>query len=395
LPAASIASPIAAAVIALFLLFRIENISYATSIALGTFFVLVSLSATLLVQAWAEGKLQAGNTGKHDCYYCGGSAAIICKDCKLVQWQTIRDKHEPWTVLAAFVAAYRWQIVASFLPFVLAAAVSVGLKVNEREAAKRESRLESARRASDAGSGFRSALLLFEATCGNPRRAECAKALDTLRESYFRYSWEAPSVVWQMRAICDALTAKDGSSTSDMCDLAQKGVTGPSRWKDPNSRVTLTYEQMIDDLNDDFRAYMNGLATCSDNDTTCVDKRRKCAQRLYENARIVQCMIAEVVHHVAFYGEEKPFRTFESCGRVDWMKSGAKTRQELGWREWPLPSPVTSASNSPPSSTPSSSAPSSSAPPSSAPPSSASPSSASPSSASPSSAPSSSAPSAP
>lgn len=347
--------------IGLGLLVWIEEISYATAVRYGTLFVLVAVSATLLIQVWAESKLQACQTEKVDCYYCGGSASIICKDCKLVQWRTIRGKHEPWTVLAAFVAAYRWQIVASFLPFSLAAAVSIGFKVNEREAAKRESRLASAYRVSEAGSGFRGALLVAEATCRNPRAAECAKLLDAMRENYFRYSWEAPSVIWQMRAICDALTTKDDSSTSEMCALVQRGVTAPYRPGLPNTGARLVYEQMMDDLNDDFRAYMNLVAKCAESDAACVGERRQCAQRLYENARIVQCMIAEVVHHVAFYGEAKPFRTFESCGRRKWTESGARIRRELGWGEWPMPTAVPSVPNLPPTA-PSSASPSATAP---------------------------------
>jgi hypothetical protein len=273
---------------------------------------------------------------KERCAYCAGDTAkIVCKDCRLVQWSRL-EAMGPRMLLAGFIAVHRWQAMAAAISFVLAGAIALGGRANERDRSRREARLTAARRVSEAGSAFRSALLMMEATCDEPRSPGCAKSFDALRDNYFRYSWEAPSVIWDLRRICGRADHSGEPSRAAICALAR----------------TCNYEKLIDRLNGDFRAYVNELATCRCAAAPCVDARRRLADVLYENGRNAQCAIAEVAYDVTFFGDDKPFSTYYGCEHAVWRDAaggagacpaGEAVEPRLHWREWPSTPPTCAA----------------------------------------------------
>lgn len=273
-------------------------------LAVVSFFFIVS------VQAWADGELAGADLVKKDekreCVYCASDTAkIICKDCKLVQWDRVRQGGGR-TLVAGFLVAHRWPLVAAAVPFLLTALISLGVHANGLERARREARLTAARRVGDAGSGFRGALLAIEAVCSDPGASECAKHVEALRENYYRYSLEAPAVVWELKRICEDPSDPAKEKSRDAICSLMKGCD---------------YSKAVDRLNFDFREYVNALVRARCGAADAVQARRKRARALYENGRIVQCAVAEVAYDAAFFGREKPFSTYVSCENPTWMNS--------------------------------------------------------------------------
>ena len=354
------------------LVLDVDELTYQCAVTYSAGAVGALLLSILSLLITAEGRLSVYPRGsKHRCDYCPSeSAAIVCKDCGQVQWHTLRELRRIGLVSAAFISTYRWQLVASVLPFIAVELISIGVKVNQHENAVKDANLTHARAAAEAGSNFRGALLLAEALCKDPRDEACVKELDTLRDNYFRYSREAPSVIFQLVALCEknakAASATEKAAASGSEPVCQAGApavaataiggsanAGPPSPGQDEAGATLrtmckladattngrSYDHLIDALNRDFRAYVNLVATCSNGKPQCTEHRRKVAKALYENGRLVQCMIAEVAYNIEYYGDTKPFRTYEKCADpcTKWSELPDGSSAELDWANWTTP----------------------------------------------------------
>lgn len=330
------------------LLTRLERAGFAMTVVSCLVLSIAALAALVSLQICADSRLSRLKIeGPDDCEYCTGKARVICNDCKLVQWKKLKGTGA-FLFWAGLLVSNRWQISAATLSFVLVSSISLCVhandttnrnaeKVIEQERTEREARLNNALKAAEAGSAFRGALLMIEATCSSPRSADCAGYLTTLRENYYRYSLQAPALVYEFSKLCDSSAHQASDARAhDTPEPANAGAVRASRTSMCALVKGMTHGSMIDELNKDFRRYMNLVASCSADDVACTLKRRERALVLYENGRMAQCALAEVSYEAMFYGKPKPFITYQRCAEPAWLSEAPKVQEgELNWLGWP------------------------------------------------------------
>lgn len=338
------------------LLIGLECLGYRWTLAVCAAAGISVMLVLIFSQVWADSSLSNANIdGLTGCEYCGGATArVVCKDCKLVQWKRLSGVGNVlfWS---AFMVSYRWQINAAVFSFALVSAISLGGRANEianrngekgieQERATREAKLTTTLRVAEAGAAFRGALLMIEATCPNPRSAECASHFSAFRDSYYRYSLQAPAVIYEFIKLCAELAARPrypsadtvGQSRKLMCGLVARMKTESTRQNPKVSNGENKNESLIDELNKNFRRYINLVATCAVADAGCTRKRRELALVLYENGRIAQCAVAEVAYEAMFYGIPKPFTTYTRCEDPHWLTQAPALHEgDLDWLGWP------------------------------------------------------------
>ena len=342
----------------LHLLADLEKLTYRDALAFSSLSVVCTMAALVILQVLADTWLSGASiTEGQACDYCGGkNTRVICRDCKLVQWKSLKAGGSG-TFWAGLMAAYRWQISTAILSFVVVSAISLGAWVNDHAKRDADQRIEQARterqtqltsvlKTAEAGAAFRGALLMIEATCVNPRSPECASHFTAFRENYYRYSLQAPAVLYAFMQICESLKdnqAGPGATGSAGAQAAagtkgwaEEGAVRQSRKLMCDLAGRMKYESMLDELNKDFRRYINLVAACSPADVACTLRRRALAAVLYENGRIAQCAITEVAYEAMFYEKPKPFRTYQRCDDPKWLTEAPTAGPgDLDWASWP------------------------------------------------------------
>jgi hypothetical protein len=311
------------------LITELDTISYAHATKLALAFGLKILACAACFAVVGELWLSCAPRKKTRCTNCRKHGTeLACVTCNWPQWKRLPARHRVVSIFAAVSVLYRWQIMGAVFPLLLAAAATLVLQVNGRERSERDASLSEARKASEAMYRYRGALLTIETTCGKGPPAECWNAFNDFRESYHRVSWELPSVLGYFHEkVCSEADQSKGTKT--MCRFMR--INGD--------------ERLIDRLNAQYRAYVNRVAMCwpGHGEVSCGRDRRRHAEVLYENGRIVGCAIAEAIYHMSYFGARRDLAPFKSCTDPTWRVyespcpslTCSEYAEPLRWHAWP------------------------------------------------------------
>lgn len=318
------------AIIAVGVVLLKPQLEFQDAVALCFVAVLSLVMASFSWQYWAERRLSALDFSAVSCQFCTaeGPSGLECQHCKALNWEALRACSSKRTLLAGWLYKHGLQAGAGTISAVVAAAGSICVGAFTRDEAKRDARLETAKSALDAGNRFRGALLQVESTCNAPRSSDCQGLIKDFRENFFRYSREAPELVWCFRKnVCQDVRPVQGKRLRNLCAIADDLA------KDSG---------VVDELNKSFRAYTNAVAQSKPADPQGTKQRRWIANVIYENGRTIQCMLNEVMYSVEYFNEEKPFGTHlkcddegRTCLRINDAERTPQSDDELQWQLWP------------------------------------------------------------
>jgi hypothetical protein len=160
-------------------------------------------------QDTAASMVGTGRLNNRTCGFCGKkSAPIFCSSCGTTQWPNLSRRNlspdlpdEPWEI-AAFVAQFRWQILAAV---VLPLGITIGpasrdayREHNTRRLASNEAARLDTLAFLERTNSWRQGLVTYYTTCrttGDWASDRCKAIIGSVNQDFVAYSWSAPEML--------------------------------------------------------------------------------------------------------------------------------------------------------------------------------------------------------